>query len=217
MPLMKHASGNCPHCRQRTAFTPAPLKYADASGYYPIDRHAFYLIGAVQFWLGMCNHCGLPVVVNGSNGETWPQPGAGAVDPRIPLPMGRDLAEAKIGFAAKAYRSAVVMARRALQGALLAKGASPKKTLEQQIDELRDNHTITNDIREWAHAVRWVGNDGAHPSTEEMADPRADEVQMTEEDATSMIDLAEQLLTVLFVAPALAQDHITKRGKVVKP
>jgi hypothetical protein len=62
---------------------------------------------------------------------------------------------------------------------------------------------ITNDLKEWADVVRWVGNDAAHP----------DKQPVNEEDAQDMLNLAEQFLHVIYVAPAIAKEQRTKRGK----
>lgn len=54
------------------------------------------------------------------------------------------------------------MARRAIQNACLIKGAKDDK-LHNQIGRLFNNGIITKDLRDFAHTVRLVGNDAAHP------------------------------------------------------
>ena len=51
--------------------------------------------------------------------------------------------------------------------------------------------------------MRWVGNDAAHP----------DKQAVTKEDAEDILHLAEQFLNVIYVAPAIAKEQRTKRGK----
>ena len=51
--------------------------------------------------------------------------------------------------------------------------------------------------------MRWVGNDAAHP----------DKQAVTKEDAEDILHLAEQFLNVIYVAPAIAKEQLTKRGK----
>lgn len=127
--------------------------------------------------------------------------------------MRRDFNEAKVCHAAGAFFAAATMARRALQGACLSKGADPEHKLEVQIDWLCEERVITNDIRAWAHTIRFVGNDGAHPSKDEVDTARPDAI--TVEDATAIISLVDTFFTVLYVAPALMAAQIAKTGKVV--
>jgi len=66
-----------------------------------------------------------------------------------------------------------------------------------QIEELANEGVITSELKEWAHVVRWVGNDAAHP----------DSLEVTEEDAEDILKLAEQFLHVLYVTPAIARER----------
>lgn len=94
------------------------------------------------------------------------------------------------------------MARRAMQVAAMDKGASGDK-LVSQIHDLQTVGKITTDLKDWADAVRWVGNDAAHPNG----------VQVTKDDAKDVLQLAEQFLHVLYVAPALATGIKKRLGK----
>jgi len=94
------------------------------------------------------------------------------------------------------------MARRALQAACLDKGALGKRLIDQ-INDLASKGIITKDLKEWADVVRWVGNDAAHPTAEEV----------TQNDADDVLKLAEQFLHVLYVAPAIAKEQKAKRIK----
>jgi len=89
-----------------------------------------------------------------------------------------------------------------MQAAYIDKGAAKEKLVEQ-LHELAANRIITNDLKEWADVVRWVGNDAAHP----------DKQPVTDKDAIYILNLAEQFLHVIYVAPAIAQEQRTKRGK----
>ncbi|MCL4504209.1 MAG: DUF4145 domain-containing protein [Deltaproteobacteria bacterium] len=110
--------------------------------------------------------------------------------------------EAKICLSVEAYRASAVMARRAMQSACLDKGATKDK-LVGQVAELSAKGVITHDLKEWADVVRWVGNDAAHP----------DKLPVVKEDAEDILHLAEQFLHVIYVAPAIALERRTKRGK----
>jgi len=95
------------------------------------------------------------------------------------------------------------MARRAIQSACIDKGADKSEKLVKQIEELADKGVITNDLKEWADVVRWVGNDAAHPKKD----------KVTKEDAEDILKLAEQFMHVIYVAPAIAKERRRKRGK----
>jgi len=94
------------------------------------------------------------------------------------------------------------MARRCVQQACLKKGCK-KSNLVEQIVELTQAGHITKDIKEWAAVVRWIGNDAAHPNGQ----------IVSKGDAEDCLELAEQFLHVLFVAPALAKARRAKTGK----
>ena len=83
----------------------------------------------------------------------------------------------------------------------LDKRADKNKKLYQQIDELFKNGVITKDIQEWAHEVRFLGNDAAHPSKD----------TVSKDDAKDILDLLESLCEVLYVAPAKAAERKKKR------
>jgi hypothetical protein len=89
-----------------------------------------------------------------------------------------------------------------MQSAAIEKGAT-KKQLSDQVAELTNCGKITLDLKEWADAVRWVGNDAAHPGGQ----------PVVKEDAEEVLKLAEQFLHVLYVAPAIAKKLRMKKGK----
>jgi hypothetical protein len=99
------------------------------------------------------------------------------------------------------YRAAAVMARRALQSICLDKGAKEDDSLEKQIDWLFTQSVITKDLKEWAHEVRLVGNDAAHPKKPENDQP------ISKEDAEDILQLLDQFCQVLYVAPAIAEER----------
>ena len=93
------------------------------------------------------------------------------------------------------------MSRRSLQSICLEKGAKEKDTLEIQIDWLFSQRVLTKDLQQWAHEVRYVGNNAAHPSK-----PSEDK-SVVREDAQDILDLLEQFAQVLYVAPAIAGER----------
>jgi hypothetical protein len=149
--------------------------------------------------------------------NTLPEP----IDENIPEAIQMDLDEAGRCFVAGAYRAAAVMARRALQNVALDKEApttheitlkdgKKKKVsmrLVDQIDWLFKQGIITKDLRDWAHEVRGIGNDGVHPADAE------DVTVMSKEDAEYVIALANAFCSPLYVASKRYLDRQTnKRG-----
>ena len=192
----------CPYCHRHTSLHHTTNRVEIASGTYSIPADWQQGENAV-WWIGMCNNCRRPVLVLNDGSQVYPNPMPSPTDERIPNPMRSDLMEAKMCFSAKAFRGCAVMARRAIEASCIQKGASKNRELYQQIDELKENGVITEDLRKWGHSVRWIANDAAHP----------DSAEVTEEDAKDILHLAEQFLHVIYVTPEIAEEQIKKRGK----
>lgn len=195
----------CPHCKMYTSLTPA---LRTVKRRHPLGRsHEEVTIPCVWekqyndvWWIGICNSCKNPVLVHNEGDIVYPYPLPSPSDERIPEDIRKDLDEAKKCFSVGAYRACAVMARRSMQSACINKG-SAKSRLVEQLQELADNGTITKDLKEWADVVRWVGNDAAHPGKE----------KVSQEDAKDILNLAEQFLHVVYVAPAIAKERKNKR------
>ena len=191
----------CPHCHKHTSLDPAQVKYNH--DYHEYFTGAFWKKSADEtWWMGVCNACENPVLVLNRGASIYPAPLPKPTDQSIPEAIRKDLDEAKICFSSAAFRAAAVMARRAMQVSALDKGAKTDK-LVLQIAELKNSGQITTHLKDWADAVRWVGNDAAHPNG----------TPVTKEDAEDVLHLAEQFLHVLYVAPALAAGIKQRLGK----
>lgn len=191
----------CPHCHKHTSLDPAPVKYKHSYDEYTTE--AFWEKSNQEtWWMGVCNACANPVLVLNKGQVVYPAPLPKPTELSIPENIRKDLDEAKICISSAAFRAAAVMARRAMQVAALDKGAKSDK-LVLQIGELKSSGQITTDLKDWADAVRWVGNDAAHPNG----------VPVTKDDAEDVLHLAEQFLHVLYVAPALAAGIKKRLGK----
>lgn len=192
----------CPHCNKHTALSPAPVEYEGDYGQTYTTPALWKKDHGSTWWLGVCNACKMPSLVLNNAQVVYPTPLPEPTDPNVPAPIRADLDEAKLAHSVGCYRASATMSRRVVQLACIEKGAKDGN-LVSQIQELRDNGTITEDLKEWATVVRWVGNDGAHPGK----DP------VTEPDSKDCLDLASQFLHVIFVAPAVAKARRAARGK----
>ena len=192
----------CPHCHKHTDLRMAQYSYHDAYGGMSQHPALWNQHRGAEWWIGICNACQQPVLVLGDGAVVHPTPGPTPTDPNIPKSLRADLDEAKKCFVASCYRGCAVLARRCIQVACTEKGAK-KHNLIEQISELTANGTITKDIEEWATVVRFIGNDAAHPNAQ----------SVSKDDAEDCLNLAEQFLHVIFVAPAVAKARRTARGK----
>lgn len=160
----------------------------------------------IRFCVSECNSCDFHFLVtrfdqNDKIIKIWPKTLPGSVDKLIPEPVKSDFEEALVCEAANSYRGAAALARRTLQVICLDKGASKNKKLYEQIDELFTKNIITQDIKDWAHEVRYVGNDAAHPNS----------TDVTSDDARDILELLGSMCDVLYVAPARAAVRKAKR------
>lgn len=176
-------------------YCPFCFKYVELSNRGGYNNHEG------NYWMGECNSCHKLVLINSYTSEIFPNPLPKPIDERIKDPVRSDFIEARKCFSIAAFRAAAVMARRALQNICLDKNADENLKLEKQIDQLFDNRIITQDLRDWAHEVRLVGNDGAHPKKGESDTPIA------KEDAEDILNLLEQFCQVLYVAPSIASNR----------
>lgn len=149
--------------------------------------------------MGRCNACDFVVLIHSNTGNIYPNPLPKAIDENIKENIKKDCEEANLCFSIRAYRAAVVMARRALQSICLDKGAKDDEKLEKQIDWLLSEAIITKDLKNWAHEVRMVGDNAAHPKKPE------EDQSVSKDDAEDILKLLEQFCQVLYVAPAIAE------------
>lgn len=194
---------NCPHCGVHVALMMAPVQVSGA-GNQRIS--AIWKKGdGDMWWIGVCPSCWNGILAHedqlGRGYTFYPAPLPSPTDERIPDEIRRDLDEAKRCYSVSAYRACAVMARRAMQAACMEQGAA-KGNLVTQLHELAASGVITRSLKEWGDAVRWVGNDAAHPSGEDV----------TQDDADAILPLAEQFMHVVYVAPAIAQAVAAKRN-----
>lgn len=204
---MKPINGFCPYCHKEVAFSWVDV---DAGGgsiltyfYFFKNKTGFGAVGECP----SCENCVLIQLQKDQYGEFYsdrihPNPLPSPTDERIPEGIRRDLDEAKTCLSVGCCRACAVMSRRAIQTACIDNGIS-KKNLEDQIDELKSKGIITEQIQKWAHSVRWVGNDAAH----------SENPDVTKDDAEDVLNLAEQIMKILYVMPAIAEEKNKIHGK----
>lgn len=146
----------------------------------------------------LCKLCHEPMLYqDGDPPRVYPAPPERPLDQAIPALARTAGDEAGLCFSVRAFNACTTMARRAVQAAMVAAGATGR-TLKDQIEDLRKKGHITTRIAARATANRHVGNSGAHP------DPDEDKT-VTEADARVALDLMRSVLEELFVLEQLTQ------------
>jgi len=67
------------------------------------------------------------------------------------------------------------------------------RKLKEEIDDLAAKNLILPIMKEWAHEVRELGNEGAHP--------RPGGAETTEKDAKDVVEFLSFLMTVMYDLP----------------
>jgi len=186
----------CPHCKE-------PRHFINNDKSVFSEREGVWAILT-------CDRCGEPIVATykwtgiytGNTPELRPTPimthppeGISLIHKAIPQAIGEDYKEALTCFNTKAWKATVVLCRRALQCSVVEKDADVNKKLEKQIDELFDRQIITKEIKEWAHTIRHLGNEGAHPYDRGLL------TKVTREDADDMLKFLESYLRYVYEMP----------------
>lgn len=90
-----------------------------------------------------------------------------------------------------ASRATVTQCRRAIQNACVSAGDNSKADLIDQIDELESKRLISPRLKDIAHAIRMIGNFGAHPQRDPLKD-------VTFDDATAILEFTSEFLDEIF-------------------
>jgi Domain of unknown function (DUF4145) len=160
-----------------------------------------------------CVACGNLTMVFWSGGERlhsyhqvpWPQITTSHPQ-HWPAEVGRYWLQAQRNIEASNWDAAALMARSALQ-LLFRHEKAAGGTLVKEIDDLAGKGLIPPIMKKWAHSLRVLGNDVAHP------EPGAEGV--SEKDARHVVKFLRLLLTLLQDLPAEIKafrgDRKTKR------
>lgn len=109
----------------------------------------------------------------GIQGDQYVQDAKGKEDTKdirdlegLPKSIQSDFDEAKACVDAKAPNAAAMMCRRVLSRLAISNGAKDDTTTGPQLDYLKNNHLIADDLYEAARMVKVLGDEGAHPPDE---------------------------------------------------
>lgn len=145
----------------------------------------------------ICPRCEKPTAFISIDGVPTQVPGApyGIGVLHVPVEVDAVYSEARRCIQCTAYTAAVLALRKLLMHVAVDKGADPDQPFVKYVDFLESNHYIPPDGREWADALRKMGNDATH------------EIKvMSEADAKRLLDFAEMLLKFVYEFPARVHD-----------
>lgn len=194
---------NCPHCHSRkVGFTFAHGKQT----HYDNDSH---LAWSIMF---ICNNCHMPVAITGYQTRSgvdplsdvgnileskrfyvqniFPKPEPIQIPEHIPAHIAENYIDAEYSFQGRRWNAAAMAYRRVIE--LMTKDKLPeiKGNLADRINKL----SVTDEIKEWSHELRFIGNDAAH-----------DVENLGEEDARAAANLTYYILTYIYTLPTQIQ------------
>ena len=189
----------CPFCQERGNFSTA----------FAAEKKKPNGDQVLHFDTLKCGSCAsfVQVVWSGSHSlhdfkvQPWPLKVSKAPE-HWPQAIGRYWVQAKRNLKDENWDAAAVMARSALQLALREKGASGR-TLFGEIDDLASKGVLPPVMQEWAHGVRELGNDSAHPTVGQAPTSGRDA-----QDITRFLDF---FLEYLYSLPKQINDYRSRR------
>lgn len=106
------------------------------------------------------------------------------------------------------YDATAMMARSALQTVMRQQGATGPN-LYAEINDLADRGTLPTTLKEWAHELRELGNDSAHPSPD---DEEGEGHEVDPEDAQDIVNFLDFLLEYTYDVPKRIEHYRARRN-----
>lgn len=127
--------------------------------------------------------------------DTWPK--------NWPDDVGRYWLQARRNLISENWDAAALMARSALQVSLRVQSAQGR-TLKDEIDDLAGKGVLPKIMAEWAHEVRELGNDSAHPKPGQApTDPK---------DAKDIVEFLEFFLEYSYSLPERIEKYRARKA-----
>lgn len=158
-----------------------------------------------------CGSCSSYVMVMWSAGQDlhdfqvlpWPLNKVDKYPEYWPEAVGRYWVQAKRNLKQENWDAAALMARSSLQVALRDQGASGNN-LKKEIDDLASKGLLPKIMQDWAHNVRELGNDSAHP--------KPDQPPTTEQDAIDIAGFMDYLFEYLYTLPKKIKNYRERKN-----
>lgn len=158
-----------------------------------------------------CGNCSSYVMVLWSSGSglhgyrvlPWPLGKINDYPEHWPEAVGRYWIQAKRNIKNESWDAAALMARSSLQVALREQNASGNN-LKQEIDDLAQKGVLPKIMQDWAHNVRELGNDSAHP--------KPDQPPTLPQDARDIVSFMDYLFEYLYTLPKQISDYRARKN-----
>jgi hypothetical protein len=142
--------------------------------------------------------------------EVYPAPLTVDAPEHTPPNIANFFRQAKTAFRASSasknlgFDAAATMARKSIETACKHIDPDSKGSLYDRIESLAEQDFITPDMKDWAHEIRDIGNDGSHETE-----------PLSKEDAEDVLNFTEMFLMYLFTLPGMLTSR--RREKPVDP
>ena len=209
--------GQCPHCRQASAFLLVTSLGATPNG---------HRVGGLQ--CQACMDCILGIFAQDPYSFKYVKhlpfglPNDKVAE-EIPEHIREDFKEALRCLHVDAYNATAEMCRRAVEASCIDLGVPLKiKVLGDMIDHLEVERKITPHMRDVAHKIRLGGNRGAHPPEtgpkppEQETPPDAPVEKIGKDHAEAIVDYTRQFLHHVYVVPKQLDKYDFSKPKVPK-
>jgi hypothetical protein len=120
-----------------------------------------------------------------------------------PADVGNYWVEARRSIEGKNWTAAGLMARSAVQLVARVHGATGKN-LKEEIDDLADKGLILPSMKEFAHEVRVLANEGTHPQPGTKG--------TSEKDAKDVVEFLSFLMTVMYNLPEQIKEYRKRKS-----
>ena len=197
------AARQCPHCGVKTNFThktDIPGKFGNSE-----EKHN------CSFAIQQCQNCGGLILIHFMIEKNKPREEIFVYPSYIPKTDESIFPKASIDFIEgvrcaeiNANKASATMFRRSLQQIMIDKNAQGNRLIDQ-IKDLQSRNIITTELSDWAHEIRFLGNDGAHPSNDGL-----DEI--TSKEIDEIIEFINSLFQYIYIMPKKVLEAKTRRS-----
>lgn len=171
----------------------------------------------LNFDLYRCNNCFGFVQVLWSAGELsqgayglygyrvqpWPLSGKPEPSENWPEGMKRFWVQSHDSMKSENWDAAAIMARSALQFVVVERGAAGGN-LKAQIEDLTAQGVLHPLMKDWAHELRLLANESAHPAQDSSAPPDP-------QDVRDIVNFLDSFLLYLYDLPAQIRNYRSRR------
>lgn len=200
---------NCPHCHsQKNTFTlhatfkdPNPAKQHEYISFFTCGNcHEGYVIRSQSRdgqspdnIKGNIEQSGKATIL-----KEYPSPISTAVPEYLPDNIKSFFLQAADSLKSQYIDASAMMSRKVLEVAVKKLNPNGNGSLYKRIEQLEQIGLITQDLKDWAHAIRIDGNEVAH-----------EETPATNELATELLSFVELFLMYTFTMPGMIESRRT--------